>query len=306
MRISLVEIGSNAVRHYIATTKSKHFVIEAKTRYPIRLGSEVFNSSKISSSSIFELECIFSKIFHINKSKKIKKNICIATSALREARNTKLIVDKIKKNTGIHIQVINGDTEAELVQISAMANGLNIQQTSLLIDMGGGSTEFIICKKENMLSTKSFPIGTLKYLNLKQKDLELKISQDIHLIKDFLIKSLSGNTLKHIYALGGNARRIGKLNKYLAYTPSQEVVTSKNLKKIIQKVSKYSFLDRIKFLGLRKDRADVIIPASLFFLEVLKVLDIKKIKCPDISIADSIFYLSLPSTKRKIKGLRLK
>ncbi len=304
MRVSLIEIGSNAVRHHRANVNSKFFVLDEKTRYPIRLGSEVFNTGKISKESIFELKCIFSKIFYINSIEKNNENLVIATSALREAKNKKEIIKLIKEVSDYDIQIIPGSTEAQLVQVSALTNQLNINKLSLLIDMGGGSTEFILCKKEEIITTKSFPLGTLKYLSLKNESKILdKIKNDMKEIKDYLIDSLEGKKIHHIYGIGGNARRIGKLNKHFSYSNRTDYVERKNLSKMIRKIKDHSFLDRIKLLGLRKDRADVIIPASFFFLEVLKTLDLKSINLPEMTIADSIFHLLISG--EKVEGLTL-
>ncbi len=291
-RICFIEIGSNAIRHYIARLYKNSFKIEERNRFPVRLGASVFNTGSISKELEHELTCIFLKIYFKNTQLGIKTTYSIATSAMRESDNKKRIIDSIYKLSKIKIHPISGETEARLVHLSSEANALSMTKNSLLIDMGGGSTEFTLCKNDQILGMKSFPFGTLRYLkHKKRKDLEKSVKKNIQEIKFYLETSFSDFPIQQVYGIGGNYRRIAKLNNYLLKNPRSQRVKRKHISKIYKKLQGLSYYDRIKHLGLRKDRADVLIPATYFINLFLKSIDIKEVILPDMNLSDGALHL---------------
>ncbi len=291
-RICFIEIGSNAIRHYIARLYKDSFKVEERNRYPIRLGASVFNTGSISKELEHDLTCIFLKIYFKNTQFGIKKTYSIATSALRESSNRKRIIQSIFNLSKIKIHPISGKTEARLVHLSSIANGLSMTKNSLLIDMGGGSTEFTVCKNEKILGMKSFPYGTLRYLKYKKRrNLEKTIKKNIDEVKDYLMSTFTDFPIQQVYGIGGNYRRIAKLNHSLLKNPISARVKRKYISKIYKSLQNLSYYDRIKYLGLRKDRADVLIPATYFVNSFLKSMDINEIILPDMNLSDGALHM---------------
>jgi len=306
-RICFIEIGSNAIRHYIARLYKDSFKVEERSRFPIRLGASVFKTGSISKELEHDLTCIFLKIYFKNTQLGIKTTYCIATSALRESANKNRIIDSIYKLSKIKIHPISGQSEAKLVHLSSVANGLSMNKNSLLIDMGGGSTEFTICKKGEILGMKSFPFGTLRYLKFhKKKNLEKIIKKNISEITNYLNSNFSDFSIQQVYGIGGNYRRIAKLNHSLLKNPVAQRVKRKHISKIYSKLQSLSYYDRIKYLGLRKDRADVLIPATYFINSFLKSININEVILPDMNLSDGALHLIVTHKNFRFKQNILK
>ena len=88
-----------------------------------------------------------------------------ATSALREANNSREVIEEVKKKSGIKIEIIDGRKEAEIISSSKISEFLNTQKTFLLVDVGGGSTEFTFINEGKRIRSKSFKIGTVRLIN---------------------------------------------------------------------------------------------------------------------------------------------
>lgn len=121
MRISSIDVGSNAIRQVIVETNISDFatnqwIIFKKYRAPLRLGTDVFEFGRIQPKTIKKLIIIFKKMAKFNRKYKVQKNIAVATSAMRDAKNAKALINIIKKQTGLKINIISGATEARYIQ----------------------------------------------------------------------------------------------------------------------------------------------------------------------------------------------
>ena len=148
-KYAAVDIGSNAVRLLICSVISQEKnIVEVKkislVRVPIRLGLDGFLKNKIKTENRIRLNDAMSAFKLLMKIHNVSKYKICATSAMREATNTKDIISDIYSNTGLKIDVISGKDEASLIADTFFANHFNFNETYLFIDIGGGSTELSI------------------------------------------------------------------------------------------------------------------------------------------------------------------
>ncbi|RZL51322.1 MAG: exopolyphosphatase, partial [Pedobacter sp.] len=161
MRIALIDLGTNTFHLLIAEIKQKKFDILYKTNVPVKLGEGRINDNIIIPNA-FErgINCLetFAKTiknYHVDKVK------ATATSAVRSAENGQDFVKVVKEKTAIEIEIISGDEEAELIYQGVKLSG-GIQDLSLIMDIGGGSVEFILCDTQNLIWKKSYNIGAAR------------------------------------------------------------------------------------------------------------------------------------------------
>ena len=294
MKFASIDIGSNAVRLlftkvYKDENNNKVFKKESLFRMPIRLGEDVFSKKKVSKEKIDSLlNTMIAFKYLIDAYNPIDYKAC-ATSAMREASNRKSIVKLIKSRADIDIEIIDGKREAEIIYENHITGELNPKKNYLYIDVGGGSTELTLISKSKSISAKSFNIGTVRILKNKVS------KSDWDELKIWLEENTAG--YKSISGIGSG----GNINKIFSISLKEvgQPITYKNIKSIYKMLNSYSFEQRITQLGLRPDRADVIIPAAQIYISVLKWADIKKLYVPQIGLSDGIIHILYDKHKRK-------
>jgi exopolyphosphatase/guanosine-5'-triphosphate,3'-diphosphate pyrophosphatase len=286
-RVGVVDVGSNAIRVTVAEiTTSEIREIENK-RFALRLGKDVFkNGSILSSRTQTNLIDVFSQIKNIFMENGVDLYRAVATSALRSARNRKQILDRIRKKTGIDLELIEASEEERLIGYSLP---LYAQKgKTLLMDLGGGSLEVGAYDQAKLQGMSTFPLGAVRLLSLKPEfsnnSVHLckhiaRICEKDRFFRDFVNKRHS--SLK-VVGSGGNIRalyRVGRkvFHKKVGTLPR---LSSQELSLIIQKLERMSSRQRQSKFKLPLDRADVILPAAYVFYEILHYLDVKSIDVP--------------------------
>ena len=293
MKFAAIDIGSNAVRLLFCNVYDDNGKIVSKKaeliRVPIRLGEDSFLQGKISAKKIDKL-VIAMKAFKnlIDVYDAIDYRAC-ATSAMRDAENRYDIVQRVRKEAGIKIEIIDGKTEADIIYSNHIEEHLDKENNYLYIDIGGGSTEITLFSKNKAVVSQSFNIGTIRMLH-DQIDKEYW-----SYFKNWVEEITKG--YKPLIAIGSGGN-INKLFKMSGRKPNKALPTIK-LKSLFELLESYSYEDRIKIMGLNPDRADVIIPASKILLTILKKAGIEKMLAPQIGLADGIVHQLYEKHKEK-------
>lgn len=284
MKYGAIDIGTNAARLLIGEVienDGKHFVQKLSyTRVPLRLGMDVFNDGFIPGNKI-EMFVKTMKAFQMiaDVYEVVELRAC-ATSAMREAKNGKEVKAEIFNKTGLNIDVIDGEEEAEIIFSTFSLMNLNEGLPYLVIDVGGGSTEISVFADGKKIAGKSFEIGTIRLLKQKVENEEW----------DNLNSWIASNLVKinelKIFGTGGNINKIHKLLQKKVSEP----VTFNDLKDFHEEISPLTIEERINRYFLKSDRADVIVPATEIYLHILKILDKKEMLVPKIGLSDGIIY----------------
>lgn len=282
LKFAAIDIGSNAVRllltNVIEDEKKTSFRKSSLIRMPVRLGEDSFNSGIISEKRIVRLAKTMLAFKYLMEVEDVVAYRACATSAMRESRNGKEVVKRIKKETGIEIEIIDGKEEAEIIYSNQIVEMIDDLNHYLYVDVGGGSTEISLFSEKKRVATQSFDIGTIRILSNKVE------KKDFKKMKDW-IKGLkfNGNVVKLIGS-GGNINKIYKT----AAKKEGEPLLYKELVEINKFLNFYTIDERIKVLGMNPDRADVIIPASEIFLKIMKWSGATQIIVPTIGVSDGI------------------
>jgi exopolyphosphatase/guanosine-5'-triphosphate,3'-diphosphate pyrophosphatase len=283
LKLAAIDIGSNAARLLISEviTGEKGSVTFNKLnliRVPLRLGFDVFESGEISKARIGMVMQTMKAYKHLMNAYGVEHLKACATSAMRDARNANDIIRKIKLETDISIEVISGDTEANLVYENHVAENLDKDHSYLYIDVGGGSTELSFFSNGILIYKKSFNIGTIRLLknmvSVKQWDE----------MKDVLKAVTKGH--KQVVAIGSG----GNINKVFSMSKRKDgkALQLELLKDYYKELSNVSVEERIIKYGLREDRADVIVPALQIYVNVMRWASAEEIYVPKIGLADGL------------------
>jgi exopolyphosphatase/guanosine-5'-triphosphate,3'-diphosphate pyrophosphatase len=294
LKFAAIDIGSNAIRLLFCNVYENNGIVSFKKaeliRVPIRLGEDSFLHKKISQKKIDKLVTAMKGFKHLIDAYDVVDYRACATSAMRDAENKNDVVERIKKETGIKIEIVDGKTEADIIYSNHIEERLDKDNNYLYIDIGGGSTEITLFSKNKAMVSQSFNIGTIRMLH-DQIDKEYW-----SYFKNWIEEITKG--YKPLIAIGSGGN-INKLFKMSGRKPNKALPTAK-LKTLYELIDSYTYDERIEVLGLNPDRADVIIPASKILLTVLKKADIEKMIVPQIGLADGIVHQLYEKHKEKI------
>ncbi|MBT0608562.1 Ppx/GppA phosphatase family protein [Aequorivita echinoideorum] len=278
-----VDIGSNAIRLLIATVieqegKDTHFKKTSLVRVPIRLGADVFLEGKISEANAKRMVDAMKAFTLLMKTHGIKRFRACATSAMREAQNGAEIAKLIKKETGLTINIIDGNDEANIIASTDLKSLIQDDKVFLYVDVGGGSTEFTVFANGKTVASRSFKLGTVRLLEGQVED---SMWQDV---EDWIKKETksypkvsmigSGGNINSIYKSSG--KKIGKPLSYFYLSSYYEYLKS------------FSYEERIFELDMNPDRADVVVPATRIYLSAMKWSKAKNVYVPKIGLSDGI------------------
>jgi exopolyphosphatase/guanosine-5'-triphosphate,3'-diphosphate pyrophosphatase len=280
-RFAAIDIGSNSVRLLIENVLEQEgtsmFKKSSLIRVPVRLGSLAFTGKKIPEKTVDRLVSAMLGFRHLMEANEVLHYKGCATSAMREAINGKEIIDRIRKEAGVKIDIISGSMEADIIFRSQSAFLDHHAAQCLFVDVGGGSTEITVFDKNRAVAARSFNIGTLRILG------KLIDKKDWKEMREWARKNASDGKMIMIGS-GGNINRISKL----AQLKAGKALSIDKLEEIYLQISRLSVDERIRQLDLNPDRADVIVPAAEIFLNLMKWLEIPKIYIPKIGLSDGL------------------
>jgi exopolyphosphatase / guanosine-5'-triphosphate,3'-diphosphate pyrophosphatase len=297
LKISAIDVGSNAMRMVIGEVDEAWRVHTLENiRLPVRLGQDVFSKGTLEKTTIQQTEEAFLRFKHVADNYGVQKMRAVATSAAREASNRRSLIDRIYRASGIKLEVINGEEEARLIH-SAVVHTLNLKnKRTLLIDIGGGSVEVTISTGQNIISTESYNMGTVRLLEkLDSKDTSrhafATLVREYAEAARYRIERDIGDAKIQICAgTGGNVEEIGRLRQKLFKAESGSFVRLDELKEMINRLDRLSYEERIHKLKLRPDRADVILPASIVLHMIAEEAKVKQIAIPNVGLKDGILF----------------
>jgi exopolyphosphatase/guanosine-5'-triphosphate,3'-diphosphate pyrophosphatase len=285
VRLAAIDIGSNAARLLITDViagpqEIPEFIKVVLVRVPLRLGFDVFDKGEISPARVEKIIKTIKSYKLLLEVYEVKHLKACATSAMRDAVNAADIIKKVKSETGIEIEIISGQEEASLIYENHVAENMTSEESYLYIDVGGGSTELTFFSDGKLVSKESYNIGTIRLL--KNQVTEATWDE----MKEFIRKKTKG--YHHVTAIGSG----GNINKIFSISKRKEgrPLTLDLLRDYYKEFSNLSLAQRISLYKLREDRADVIVPALLIYINVMRWADAEEIFVPKIGLADGLIH----------------
>lgn len=284
-KLGAIDIGSNSVRLLITnvihepTKGYTYYKKSSMIRLPIRLGADAFMKGKITRENrkrmLLGMEA-YKKVMDVHG---VEDYRACATSAMREASNGAKLARKIKKQTGINIEIIDGQEEARLIFESKMFDRIGPEEHRFLyIDVGGGSTELTMLEHNEITASRSFKVGTVRLLN------GMDTSEEWKAMEQWIGENVKRGDDLGIIASGGNINKVHKMSgKKLTEPLSMRYLNSQH--KILSGLTRDEMVTE---LGLNFDRADVILPALNIYRSVMQWSHARHMYVPKIGVSDGI------------------
>jgi len=245
---------------------------------PIRLGDDAFTQKHISENKVIQLVKAMVGFNHLIDSFQPLKFMACATSAMREAENGPQIREQIVNESGIDVEIINGKKEAQIIFENKSSDMFGGNNAYLYVDIGGGSTEITLFSQGRIITSGSFNIGTIRLLE------GLVTKAYWKQMKEWLKNFTAPYSSIAAIGSGGNINKVFRL----ANSKIGKPLSDNKMMKVRRFLKYFTVEQRIRELGLRPDRADVIIPALDIYLKIMKWAGIRKIYVPQIGLADGI------------------
>jgi exopolyphosphatase / guanosine-5'-triphosphate,3'-diphosphate pyrophosphatase len=286
LKLAAIDIGSNAARLLINDVIQipdgpTNFIKLSLVRVPLRLGFDVFETGTLSDLKIDKLIKTIQSYKLLLDVYEVDHLKACATSAMRDATNAAEVLQLVKTNTGIDLKVISGQEEATFIYENHVAENMNKDSSYLYIDVGGGSTELTFFSDGKLVNKNSFNIGTIRLL--KNQVPESAWDE----MRNFIKTQTKG--YHHITCIGsgGNINKIFSLSKRKVGKP----LDLELLRNYYREFNSITLSQRMSLYKLREDRADVIVPALLIFINVMRWSESEEIYVPQIGLADGLIHI---------------
>ena len=294
---TIIDIGSNSMR-MVVLQKSSRFsfslINETKSRVKISEGCYENNGNlqDIPMQRAYESLKSFLNISHALKSRKI---ICVATSALRDAPNSKVFISRVQKELGLNIKVIEGEKEAYYGGVAAL--NLIHDDTFVTMDIGGGSTEFSFIRNGKIEKSISLNIGTvrIKELYFNKNNIEGARTNILDNLKK--IFELGIEIPQKVVGIGGSIRAFSKIvmsnNEYPLDILHGYTYNVKSETPLFNKIINARTNDDLKSVGVKKDRFDTIKEGTFIFKTILDELNIKEVITSGVGVREGVYLTDL-------------
>lgn len=310
-RIAVIDMGTNTFNLLLAEYSAHSFKVLYSDKQPVKLGQKLKEEHIIDSSGISRIIQTLTYYKNIIEKHQVADIKAIATSSIRTAKNQKEILDTITNSLGLNVEVIDGEREAELIYIANQFSIQNCRQDNshspyLIMDIGGGSTEFIIAQQQ-ALWKQSFLLGMARLIDeiqpkdpIAQTDINNvfnyldNILQPLHnAVKQFqpaILVGSSGVFDSIVEMIEANIRGLSK-------TESCCCIEKDDFYNIYHQILPLSYAERLNFKGLISMRADMIVMSLLLIDYVLKKYSLQSIIISFYSLKEGVIVEKMKALK---------
>ncbi len=304
-----IDIGTNTLRLLIGFVDNGKLIRLFAERSVTRLGMDISKKRTLNKNSIEKSIRSLIKFKASIEKYKTCKTIAVGTSALRDASNSPEFIQAVKDKTGISISIISGDEEAELTVLGILGNAPAPLMPAIITDIGGGSTEWILCDSVSAIAAKSsLQIGALR-LHERFIHSDPPADAEIDNIKNEVFESVTEsfrklpiNTLidvggiKSFVATGGTATTVAAIDMSLGTYDANRIhlhtIPYSTLKTQLEQLSSIPLYKRVNIRGLEPERADIIIPGIIILLILMEILKTDSLTISEYGLLEGILLKS--------------
>ncbi len=266
-------------------------------RAPVRLGREVFLTQRLEAHVVEEALEAFVTFAQTLREWKVIEVRAVATSALREAQDRWLLVERVRQETGIELEVISGAEEARLVRLALLAAAPRARKgSSLLLDLGGGSLELSLLREGKVEWTTSLELGTVRLMEAFL-DGGPAGSEQVHLLEEYTdrlleeaLPHLRGHHFDRVLGSGGNLEALAEILPIAARSEGTAgpVLDASGLPSLALSLARQTVEERMTLFGIRRDRAEVLLPAAVILSRLCHSLELEAVEVPGAGLRDGV------------------
>jgi exopolyphosphatase/guanosine-5'-triphosphate,3'-diphosphate pyrophosphatase len=305
MKLAAIDIGSNSIHLVIVRAEpGQHLEIIDREKEMVRLGSGTLRAYRLSKQTIDRAVMTLRRFKQMAEANRVDLIIATATAAVRESHNADEFIETVRKEVGLDVQLLPGVEEARLIALAVSEVTDFHGRRALIIDIGGGSTEFIVTSGAGPELLLSIRLGavrlTEKFITTDpvspeererlaatlRSDLTRVVWEIKRLGFDFVIGT-SGTILNMVSAIV-QAEAAAHMEEHSGFEPFSQTVTLGQLKRMNRRLATMTVRERGRVPGLEKDRADIVIAGGLLLETILSSLGAKEITSCDWSLREGV------------------
>jgi exopolyphosphatase/guanosine-5'-triphosphate,3'-diphosphate pyrophosphatase len=315
--VAVIDVGSTAIRMVIAEIKSGEWKTVDRAEKLASLGRDVFLTNYITRETTLEVVRILNGYCELIRGWKIDSNDIriIATSAIREAKNRDTFVDRVYLRTGLKIDIIEGIEENQLTYLAVQHAVKEIQNlfarsNSLIIEVGGGSSDVMLLRRGKMVAAHSLRLGSVRVeqqlireadnFDMAGDSLKEYLQESIRGMKEILNAEMELSKIRFFVAVGGDARlvaaRVGeKTNEHFSVIPKE------NFNDFLTYIQGNAPDENMQNLGITYGEAEILPPALMIYKLFLDSTSAEKLYVPDVSIREGVLLSFAMGTNKAVE-----
>jgi exopolyphosphatase / guanosine-5'-triphosphate,3'-diphosphate pyrophosphatase len=291
-----VDIGSNSVRLKIARLQSGRLRPLHEDREVTRLGEGVFRSGFLTPQSIAETVKVLRR-FHRATQQVVTDTVrVVATSALRDARNSQAFLEWVRSATGWRVEIISGVEEARLIHLGLVSSGRVDKSPTLMIDLGGGSCELTVTQGGHIRDAVSLPLGAVRLTNeFLRHDPPRK--GELKRLRSFIVREINraagrigAARIKNVIATSGTAAALAAVAAHVRHGGNRQrlVVSSAEMARIAKRLARLPLPERSSIEGIGPRRAEIIVAGAIVYHELVERFHLKGFRYSPLGLRDGI------------------
>ena len=304
-----VDIGSNSARLKIARLKGRKLLALHEDREVTRLGELVFSSGSLSPEAMSDTIKVLRRFHRTCQRLGADQVRVVATSAVRDARNSEAFVEWVRSATGWTVEVITGQEEARLIHLGLVANMRLSQGPVLMMDLGGGSCELTVSRRGHMRDSVSLPLGAVRLSDeFIRSDPPRK--SELERLRSFVARYVGGIAdrisrarVKTVIATSGTAASLATLNRAVNKT-GNETVPRAAAQSLARSLSRLQVEERRNLPGVGPRRAEIIIAGAIVYSEILERCHLRNFRYSPLGLRDGILAQMVAEHDRSTRSRR--
>ncbi len=291
-----VDIGSNSVRLKIARLQAGRLRALHEDREVTRLGQGAFGSGFLTPESMAETVKVLRR-FHRATQQIVTDSVrVVATSALRDARNSQAFLEWVRSATGWKVEIISGVEEARLIHLGLISGARVDSAPTLMMDLGGGSCELTVTQGGHIRDAVSLPLGAVRLTNEflrhdpvrkgEQKRLRGFVAREVNRI----VGRITSARIKNVIATSGTAAALAATASHLRRGRKRQryAVSRAEMARIAKRLARLPVAELRKIEGIGPRRAEIIVAGAVVYHEIVERLRLKGFRYSPLGLRDGI------------------
>jgi exopolyphosphatase/guanosine-5'-triphosphate,3'-diphosphate pyrophosphatase len=290
-----VDIGSNSVRLKIARLQAGRLRPLHEDREVTRLGEGVFGSGFLTPESMAETVKVLRRFHRATQQIVTDAVRVVATSALRDARNSQAFLEWVRSATGWRVEIVSGVEEARLIHLGLVSSPRVDRTPTLMMDLGGGSCELTVTQGGHIRDAVSLPLGAVRLTNEflahdptrkgELKRLRGFVTREVNRITD----RIAFAKVRNVIATSGTAAALAEVAGHMRGAGHQRPVVSRaEMSRIAKRLARLPVAERRKIEGIGPRRAEIIVAGATVYHELLERLNLKGFRYSPLGLRDGI------------------
>ncbi|MBE9113585.1 Ppx/GppA family phosphatase [Nodosilinea sp. LEGE 07298] len=300
MKLAAIDIGTNSIHMIIVEAiAQRNFDVIEREKEMVKLGSGVFATHRLSDRAFETGLEVIQRYVQLAEQVGVDEVITAATSAIREAQNGEAFLSQVVRRTGLAPKIISGREEARLIFL-AVRNSIAFEdETAVVFDIGGGSTEAVIGDRRDVLFSDSLQLGVLRLLDMFEG--KGSVGREGRHVLEAHIEFVAQQTIDQIRSIGfdrvigtsGTIRTLGEAAYLEAggkslQSVNAETVRLKDIKRLTDDLLDTKLVNRAKFEGISDKRADAIHLGGILLVKLLDMVGVNEITLCDASLREGM------------------